>query len=188
MTKNFMLIQGTFLTVVSAAKKFSGFEMPSGVTENAELAASELEAGKVEEAEHVLREAHTELARTLRAFINHSPSFFAAQLAAMKGLDIGLKQRLNLAIMRYSRDVKGAGWEPAARMYNTVAGLVAGAPSASERIKAEKAAEIRRRMDAADEAVAKAEKAQADKKAAVEEAARRQAAEELRRMVVRKVA
>jgi hypothetical protein len=138
MTKNFMLIQGTFLTVVSAAKKFSGFEMPSGVTENAELAASELEAGKVEEAEHVLREAHTELARTLRAFINHSPSFFAAQLAAMKGLDIGLKQRLNIAILRYSRDVKGAGWEPAARMYNTVADLLRKAPAMSDKIKAKK--------------------------------------------------
>lgn len=185
---NYMNIQVSLAALMAAAEKFGGFVTPNGVTSLVGQAASALEAGKEQEATSLLRDAQTELARNLRAFINNSPSFFAAKLAAMNGLDLGLRARLERAIVVYGRDVRGAGWEPSARMYNTVAGLVAGAPAVSERIKAAKAALIRRRMDAADAAAAEVEKAEAARKEATIVVARQQAAQKLRQMVARKAA
>lgn len=201
---NINFTQNYLATILMEAKKFNGFTTPASVAEKVNLAASKLEIGQEQEAGRILREVNAELTRALRAFIDNSPSFLAAQLAAMKDLDLGLKQRLNMAIMQYSRDVKGAGWEPAAMMYNTVSGLLAGAPAASDRIKAAKAAEIKRRIDeacAAQEdaeaarqeeerraAADAAQKAQAEKKAAAEKAARHETAEKLRKMVARKAA
>jgi len=73
-------------------------------------------------------------------------------------------------------------------MFAVMANIISDAPTMSAKIKAAKAAEIRRRMDAMDAAAAAAKKAEEAKRAAAIQAARRGAAENLRRMVTRKVA
>ena len=188
---NFEIVSSSFAAVMAAAKKFGDFVTPQGVTEMVNMAASKLEAGNEQEAASLLREAQAELARELRRFIVRSPESFRRQLAGIeRKLDHpAYVAHLERAIVRYAADVRDAGWEPAAQMFAVMANIISDAPTMSAKIKAAKAAEIRRRMDAMDAAAAAAKKAEEAKRAAAIQAARHEAAERLRQMVAsRKVA